>query len=58
MSKFNRKKVIERLVDDSIDTALNENSWLKDIFKTGFKGFENMSKDELLKELNDRDIEF
>lgn len=63
-ANMNRKEMIDRLVRDSVDTALNpesqgimDDSWLTDIFTIGFKGFNDYTNDELREELQNRDID-
>ncbi len=55
MSEFNRDEIINRLIDDDMNTIENDNGWyLSSLLASGFKGYFNYTDGELLKELNER----
>jgi hypothetical protein len=56
-----RHEMIEMLVDNDIDSIMadasqNDLSVLAEILCTGFKGYENFTDDELVQEMNERDL--
>lgn len=56
---FNREKAIQELVDNDFDTVMNSDygvELLRSILDSGFKGYRAMSDDELIMELDQRDI--
>jgi hypothetical protein len=56
---FNRELAIEKLVDNDFDTVMNSDygvELLRSILDSGFKGYRAMSNDELIMELDQRDI--
>jgi hypothetical protein len=54
---FNRDKAIEELVSDDMNTVFNGGDYyLSSILTNGFKGYANYSDDELIQELNERDM--
>jgi len=56
---FNRELAIEKLVDNDFDTVMNSDygvELLRSILDSGFKGYRAMSDDELIMELDQRDI--
>ena len=54
---FDRTKAIEELVSDDMNTVFNEGDYyLYALLKDGFKGYDNYTDDELVQELNERDI--
>ena len=61
---FNRDKVIETLVDDdfncidSDNCLLNDRSYFYELMTTGFKGYDNMTDEELMQECDERDISY
>jgi hypothetical protein len=53
--------MIEMLVDNDIDTIMadanqNDLSVLADMLYTGFKGYENYTEEQLVREMNERDL--
>jgi hypothetical protein len=58
---FNRMKAVDFLLDCDIDTIINGGDFgidhLEWILRNGFKGFEEMSDAELMKELETRGYE-
>ncbi len=59
---MNRDEIIETLIDSDIDfdTLLNmsfiDPEYFSYIMKTGFKGYDNYTDEELIQECNERDI--
>jgi hypothetical protein len=56
---FNRELAIEKLVDNDFDTVMNSDygvELLRSILDSGFKGYRAMSDNELIMELDQRDI--
>jgi hypothetical protein len=54
---FNRELAISELVDNDMDSIRNDDGWyLSSILTNGFKGYTNMTDEELIEELNCRDI--
>jgi len=56
---FNRELAIEKLVDNDFDTVMNSDygvELLRSMLDSGFKGYRAMSDDELIMELDQRDI--
>ena len=56
---YNREKAIQELVDNDFDTVMNSDygvELLRSILDSGFKGYRAMSDDELIMELDQRDI--
>lgn len=54
---FDRTKAIEELVSDDMNTVFTEGDYyLYALLKDGFKGYANYTDDELVQELNERDI--
>ena len=53
-----KEEMIHALVDFSLAAAADNprESWLRDLFTRGFRGFENMSPAELMRELQFRGI--
>jgi len=56
-----RHAMIEMLVDNDIDSIMadagdKDLSCLAEILSTGFKGYENFTDDELVREMNERDL--
>jgi len=49
MKEMTKIEVIERLIDDDIDTIVNQYSigYLANILRVGFKGYDNYTKEEL-----------
>lgn len=56
---FDRETATDRLIADDMDTILNHgyDNYLYDILVSGFKGYDNFSEEELIDELNERDID-
>lgn len=63
MEKINFRKhirgdIISRLINDDIDSIFNGNgSYLGDILRDGFCGYNKYTDKQLLQELKERDIE-
>jgi hypothetical protein len=58
---YNREKAIETLVDNDFDTVMNSDygpELLRSILDSGFKGYRAMSDEELMMELEQRDISY
>jgi 3-isopropylmalate dehydratase small subunit len=58
---FNREKAIETLVDNDFDTVMNSDygvEYLRNILQIGLKGYANCTDEELMQELQDRDISY
>ena len=56
---FDKEKAIETLVDDDLNTILsyNDDNWImSELLTNGFKGYSNFTDDELMRELEERDI--
>lgn len=56
---INREKAIQELVDNDFDTVMNSDygvELLRSILDSGFKGYRAMSDEELIMELEQRDI--
>lgn len=55
-----REQMVDRLVSDDMSTILTEgyDDYLYDMLLGGFKGYDNMTIEELTKELNERDIPY
>ena len=54
-----RSKAIDALVNDDIDTVESGNyEVLVSILLEGFQGYHNMTDEEIMKELEDRDISY
>lgn len=54
---FDREMAIEELVCNDMDTVRNDDGWyLSSILSNGFKGYKNMTDEELIQELRERDI--
>ncbi|HUO44336.1 MAG TPA: hypothetical protein VMT94_05415 [Burkholderiales bacterium] len=53
ISPVNREQMIEKLINSSIDSALNdpEREWLRDIFRNGIEGYDQKTNDELAFEM-------
>ncbi len=56
MKNLTRNEVIEKLIDNDIDTILNcgEKEYLYNILKSGMKGYDNYTKEELYQEYKER----
>lgn len=58
---FDREKAIEELVDNDFDTVMNSDygvELLRSILDSGFKGYRAMTDEELMMELEQRDISY
>ena len=59
---FNRDKAVNALISDDIDTIIvskeyyNDESYIDNILRVGHKGYEDYTDDELMQELQERDI--
>jgi hypothetical protein len=56
-----RREMIEMLVDNDIDSIMadanqNDLSVLAEILYTGFKGYENYTEEQLVQEMNEREL--
>ena len=57
-----RREMIEMLVDDDINTIFesknqdNDEFYIANILMEGFKGYENFTEEELVQEMNERDL--
>jgi len=53
-----RASVIERIIADDLNTLYEcSNDSVRSVLNWGFKGYQNMTDEELEQELRDRDIE-
>lgn len=57
---MSREQMVDRLVSDDMSTILTEgyDDYLYSMLLSGFKGYDNMSDQELISELNERDIPY
>jgi hypothetical protein len=57
---FNRVKAIETLISEDIDTIVfnQATDYLDNILRFGMKGYCEMTDEELISELQDRDISY
>ena len=61
---IDREKIIEQLIDDDIDSILcsynnmGDLSVLAFILDSGFKGYRNYTDEQLMRELEERDISY
>jgi hypothetical protein len=57
-----RQEMIEMLVDDDINSIFesknqeNDEYYISAILSEGFKGYENFTEEELVQEMNERDL--
>lgn len=52
-----RSSMIDMLIDDDLNTMKQDDNWcLSEILLSGFKGYENFTDNELVREMNDRDL--
>jgi hypothetical protein len=57
-----RQEMIEMLVDDDINSIFesknqeNDEYYISTILLEGFKGYENFTEEELVQEMNERDL--
>jgi hypothetical protein len=56
---LNKEEMIRKLVAHSVNTALAESKhyWLSELFEKGFTGYRNLSRGQLLQELQMRGLE-
>lgn len=58
----NRDVMIDKLIDDDIDTIFtmkgefNDESLIAQMLYSGFKGYENYTEEELVREINEREL--
>jgi hypothetical protein len=59
MNKPTKDEMIRRLVAYSVKTALSESKpyWLSDLFEKGFAGYRNLSRGQLVAELQMRGLD-
>ncbi len=52
MKKLKRHEIIEKLINDDMDNTSSEQTmeYIYNILKSGFKGYDNYTKKELLEE--------
>jgi len=58
---FDRERAIQELVDNDFDTIMNSDygvELLRSILDSGFKGYRAMADEELMMELEQRDISY
>jgi hypothetical protein len=56
---FNRDEAIDELINNDMNTIQNDDGWyLSSLLRSGFKGYEYMTDDELMQELTERDISY
>jgi hypothetical protein len=54
---FDRDEAIDELINNDMNTIQNDDGWyLSSLLRSGFKGYEYMTNDELIEELRARDI--
>jgi hypothetical protein len=54
---FDRTMAIDELINNDMNTIQNDDGWyLSSLLRSGFKGYENYTDDELIQELQERDI--
>jgi len=57
-----RQEMIEMLIDDDINSIFesknqeNDEYYISAILSEGFKGYENFTEEELVQEMNERDL--
>ena len=52
-----RNAMIDMLIDDDIKIISQDDNWLlSQILLSGFKGYESFTDDELIQEMNERDL--
>lgn len=60
--KNNRDKMVDRLIDDDINTIFvmkgeeNDESLIAQMLYSGFKGYENYTDEELIVEMREREL--
>ena len=56
---YNREKCIKELILDDLDTqAWNGNEVISSILEFGFKGYNNFTDNEIMQEMQERDISY
>lgn len=61
---FDREKVISSLIDNDLDydsvlnTGFVDPEYFEQLMRTGFKGYDNYTDEELMKECEERDISY
>jgi hypothetical protein len=58
---FNRTLVINELIDNDFDTIMNSDygpELLREYLASGFIGYNNMTDEQLVAEMNERDISY
>ena len=56
---FDRDKAIDELINNDMNTIQNDDGWyLSSLLRSGFKGYEYMTDDELMQELTERDVSY
>jgi hypothetical protein len=56
---YNREKCIKELITDDLDTqAWNGNEVISSILEFGFKGYNNFTDNEIMQEMQERDISY
>lgn len=58
---FDRERAIQELVDNDFDTIMNSDygvELLRSVLDSGFKGYRAMADEELMMELEQRDISY
>lgn len=55
---FNRDKAISELISLYMDEIQYDQAYLQDILVKGFIGFDNMTDEQLMEELSDRDVSY
>jgi hypothetical protein len=54
---FDRDKAIDELINNDMNTIQNDDGWyLSSLLRSGFRGYEFMTDNELIQELTERDI--
>jgi len=54
---FDRFEAIDELINNDINTIQSDDGWyLSSLLRSGFKGYEYMTDEELIEELKARDI--
>jgi hypothetical protein len=54
---FDRDEAIDELINNDMNTIQNDDGWyLSSLLRSGFRGYEFMTDNELIQELTERDI--
>jgi hypothetical protein len=57
MKMSRREEMVNMLIDDDINTFQSSDSWIiSEILRSGFKGYENYTEEQLVQEMNERDL--